>query len=194
MNALYKHRLTQKWEPYAKKPILPVFNLTLKYFFFTPYEWIKVFGWFLVKSASVLSAISWADLLEVTCKQQATGSSRAWPTPKDDLSRSVLYLHYVSLSNSILILKRNFKYPGQLVNPIPTGCCHVTLIYRLIPPMAGRNRVKEDDLFRSVLNLHCVSFFDFYPCMNLLQSAIEKRSKTVHHSYHSKVKTTYLPT
>ena len=107
----------------------------------------------------MLSAISWADLLEVTCKQQATGSSRAWPTPKDDLSRSVLYLHYVSLSNSILILKRNFKYPGQLVNPIPTGCCHVTLIYRLIPPMAGRNRVKEDDLFRSVLNLHCVSFF-----------------------------------
>ena len=27
-------------------------------------------------------------------------------------------------------------------NPIPTGCCHVTLIYGLIPPMAGRNRVK----------------------------------------------------
>ena len=25
-------------------------------------------------------------------------------------------------------------------NPIPTGCCHVTLIYGLIPPMAGRNR------------------------------------------------------
>ena len=125
----------------------------------------------------------------------ATGSSRAWPTPKDDLSRSVLYLHYVSLSNSILILKRNFKYPGQLVNPIPTGCCHVTLIYRLIPPMAGRNRVKEDDLFRSVLNLHCVSFFLIsIHVWDLLQSAIEKRSKTVHHSYHSKVKTTYLPT
>ena len=28
-------------------------------------------------------------------------------------------------------------------NPIPTGCCHVTLIYRLIPPMAGSNRVKN---------------------------------------------------
>ena len=28
-------------------------------------------------------------------------------------------------------------------NPIPTGCCHVTLIYGLIPPMAGRNRVKN---------------------------------------------------
>ena len=27
-------------------------------------------------------------------------------------------------------------------NPIPTGCCHVTLIYGLIPPMAARNRVK----------------------------------------------------
>ena len=121
MNALYKHRLTQKWEPYAKKPILPVFNLTLKYFFFTPYEWIKVFGWFLVKSASVLSAISWADLLEVTCKQQATGSSRAWPTPKDDLSRSVLYLHYVSIPISILMIKNNFKYPGQLVKEVHVG-------------------------------------------------------------------------
>ena len=28
------------------------------------------------------------------------------------------------------------------VNPIPTGCCHVILIYGLILPMAGRNRVK----------------------------------------------------
>ena len=29
------------------------------------------------------------------------------------------------------------------INPIPTGLGHVTLIYGLIPPMAGRNRVKE---------------------------------------------------
>ena len=28
------------------------------------------------------------------------------------------------------------------LNPIPTGLGHVTLIYGLIPPMAGRNRVK----------------------------------------------------
>ena len=28
-----------------------------------------------------------------------------------------------------------------VLNPIPTGCCHLTLIYGLIPPMAGRNRV-----------------------------------------------------
>ena len=28
-------------------------------------------------------------------------------------------------------------------NPIPTGCCHVTLIYGLIPPMNVRNRVKK---------------------------------------------------
>ena len=28
-------------------------------------------------------------------------------------------------------------------NPIPTGLGHVTLIYGLIPPMAGRNRVKH---------------------------------------------------
>ena len=34
----------------------------------------------------------------------------------------------------------------QRLNPIPTGLGHVTLIYGLIPPMAGRNRVKEDFL------------------------------------------------
>ena len=34
-------------------------------------------------------------------------------------------------------------------NPIPTGSCHVTLIYGLIPPMAGRNRVKEKQTFCS---------------------------------------------
>ena len=28
------------------------------------------------------------------------------------------------------------------INPIPTGCCHVTLICGLNPPMVGRNRVK----------------------------------------------------
>ena len=30
-----------------------------------------------------------------------------------------------------------------VINPIPTGCGHVTLIYGLIPPMAGRNRVNS---------------------------------------------------
>ena len=34
----------------------------------------------------------------------------------------------------------------QRLSPIPTGLGHVTLIYWLIPPMAGRNRVKEDFL------------------------------------------------
>ena len=29
----------------------------------------------------------------------------------------------------------------RILNPIPTGLGHVTLIYGLIPPMAGRNRV-----------------------------------------------------
>ena len=36
----------------------------------------------------------------------------------------------------------NSEFALLVVNPIPTGCCHVTLIYGLIPPMAGRNRVK----------------------------------------------------
>ena len=35
-----------------------------------------------------------------------------------------------------------FFQSTALFNPILTGCCHVTLIYGLIPPMAGRNRVK----------------------------------------------------
>ena len=30
-----------------------------------------------------------------------------------------------------------------LLNPIPTRLGHVTLIYGLIPPMVGRNRVKQ---------------------------------------------------
>ena len=43
------------------------------------------------------------------------------------------------------------------LNPIPTGCCHVTLIYGLIPPMAGRNRVKifyMTHKFDSEVSLH----------------------------------------
>ena len=128
--------MTQKWVPYAKKTYNAGIWSHTKVNPFTPYQWIKVFGWFLVKSASVLSAISWADLLEVTCKQQATGSSRAWPTPKDDLSRSVLYLH-------------------------------------------------------------CVSFFRFLSMCIWIYCKVplrhEKRSKTVHCSFYSKIKTTYPP-
>ena len=32
-----------------------------------------------------------------------------------------------------------FRY---VLNPIPTCCYHMTFIYGMIPPMAGRNRVK----------------------------------------------------
>ena len=35
------------------------------------------------------------------------------------------------------------------INPIPTGLGHVTLIYGLIPPKAGRNRVKKDECFET---------------------------------------------
>ena len=31
-------------------------------------------------------------------------------------------------------------------NPISFGCCHLTLISGLIPPMTGRNRVKPECL------------------------------------------------
>jgi hypothetical protein len=35
------------------------------------------------------------------------------------------------------------RYSVLSTNPIPTGLGHMTLIYGLIPPMAGRNRVKR---------------------------------------------------
>ena len=38
----------------------------------------------------------------------------------------------------LVIMTVNYFY----LNPIPTGLGHVTLIYGLIPPMAGGNRVK----------------------------------------------------
>ena len=41
-----------------------------------------------------------------------------------------------------MFLYRESYFGPISFNPIPTGCCHVTLIYGLIPPMAGRNRVK----------------------------------------------------
>ena len=41
------------------------------------------------------------------------------------------------------IIKPNLSVKPRLFNPIPTGCCHVTLIYGLIPPMAGMNRVNH---------------------------------------------------
>ena len=44
----------------------------------------------------------------------------------------------------ILIIKGQLISKGNFdVNPIPTGLGHVTLIYGLISPMAGRNRVKQ---------------------------------------------------
>ena len=36
---------------------------------------------------------------------------------------------------------RDHLYKNQVLNPIPTGCCHMILINGLIPPNAGRNRV-----------------------------------------------------
>ena len=47
-------------------------------------------------------------------------------------------------------------------NPIPTGCCHMTLIYGLIPPMAGRNRVK----IRQLVLLSSVGNWSFSCCSN----------------------------
>ena len=42
------------------------------------------------------------------------------------------------------IVVKGYSFSEKLIlNPIPTGLGHVTLIYGLIPPMAGRNRVKS---------------------------------------------------
>ena len=43
------------------------------------------------------------------------------------------------------------KFNEGVFNPIPTCCCHVTLMYGLIPPMAGRNRVNKDPLIVHLL-------------------------------------------
>ena len=34
-------------------------------------------------------------------------------------------------------------------NPIPSGCCHVILIYGLIPPNAGKNRFRHFTLIHN---------------------------------------------
>ena len=46
-----------------------------------------------------------------------------------------------SKQTTINYLDANYPF-----NPIPTGLGHVTLIYGLIPPMAGRNRVKPSEV------------------------------------------------
>ena len=47
------------------------------------------------------------------------------------------YIFYYVMDMFNYVKKLNIHF-----NPIPTGLGHVTLIYGLIPPMAGRNRVK----------------------------------------------------
>ena len=57
-------------------------------------------------------------------------------------------------SLSIWQTNANTSCPHVMVyclNSIPTGCCHVGLIYGLILPMAGRNRVK---LFLKIIWLY----------------------------------------
>ena len=52
----------------------------------------------------------------------------------ENLQVYILFMHTCSAPQ---------KYVAIVFNPIPTGLGHVTLIYGLIPPMAGRNRVKS---------------------------------------------------
>ena len=52
----------------------------------------------------------------------------------------------------------NILVTGYL-NPIPTGFCQVTLIYGLIPPMAGRNRVNSNKIGHKCLLTHFLVAF-----------------------------------
>ena len=49
------------------------------------------------------------------------------------------------ISNFVLSVAQLWAFL-VLFNSIPTRCCHVTLIYGLIAPMAGRNRVKQHEV------------------------------------------------
>ena len=53
-----------------------------------------------------------------------------------------LALNSNNLLSKFFCKKSDFGLTAVALNPIPTGLGHVTLIYGLIPPMAGRNRVK----------------------------------------------------
>ena len=66
----------------------------------------------------------------------------------------LIYLLKQMVSSIIVRLKFRFSekatkiwknIPFSYFNPIPTGLGHVTLIYGLIPPMAGRNRVNTTE-------------------------------------------------
>ena len=46
---------------------------------------------------------------------------------------------------------RKLGWATQRLNPIPNGLGHVKFIYGLIPPMAGRNRVKGQLISKGLL-------------------------------------------
>ena len=46
--------------------------------------------------------------------------------------------------------RSHFHSDRHILNPIPIGLGHVTFIYGLIPPMAGRNRVKDHVLAKTL--------------------------------------------
>ena len=65
------------------------------------------------------------------------------------LGSAVLVVVYTLDFNFICV--NNMVYmTSLLLNPIPTGCCHVILIYGLIPPSARRNRVNIEKFVSSV--------------------------------------------
>ena len=64
------------------------------------------------------------------------------------------------------------------LNPIPTGLGHVTLIYGLIPPMAGRNRVKGSKRQKTEFSCDtCKKFYAFRQGLMRHISNVHERRK-----------------
>ena len=75
---------------------------------------------------------------------------------------ALMYELFVIKSNFILAHVGRFLSTSLKIyvfNPILTGCGHVTIIYGLIPPMAGRNRVKGNHWYH-LSNSHFSKLFE----------------------------------
>ena len=68
-------------------------------------------------------------------------SHKPYSCQKSKKINQIYDLNYKKYNGRNPLYDRDQK--DRTFNPIPTGSCHMTLMYGLIPPMAGRNRVKD---------------------------------------------------
>ena len=69
------------------------------------------------------------------------------PPTIENYTAAELWIQNIRINSIILGNLKSVPF-----NPIPTGLGHVMLIYGLIPPMAGRNRVKIKNRTFNFLN------------------------------------------